>query len=178
MKSRKGRFVLVLCSLCLVSIVTAISAQMPMPEPTEHHGHFKDMEGEWDATMKMMEMEVPGVEKNEVVCGGLWLKTEYESELMGQPFEGLGLTGYDPEKGKYVMMWIDSGSMTWIISEGDLEGTTMTLWSMMPNMSGEMVKTKMVEEMPDKDTRILTFSQKGEDGKDVETMSISYKRRK
>ena len=34
--------------------------------------------------------------------GGFWQLSAFKSEMMGQPFEGRGATGYDPAKKKYV----------------------------------------------------------------------------
>jgi hypothetical protein len=46
-----------------------------------------------------------GVIVNRLVCGGLWLVSEFHNETTG--FDGHGIFGYDVQKKKYVGTWID-----------------------------------------------------------------------
>src|SRR5687768_8662814 len=87
---------------------------MSMPKPGPEHAALKQDVGTWDATVEMwMEPGKPpttskGTEVNTMGPGGFWLLTAFKSEMMGAPFEGHGMTGYDPAKKVYVSTWVDS----------------------------------------------------------------------
>jgi hypothetical protein len=106
--------------------------------------------------------------------------TEFKSEMMGQPFEGRGVEGYDAAKKKYVGTWVDSMSSGLSISEStyDAAKKTMTGWIEGPDMSGKTSKMKAVTEQKDPDTRVFTMYMGGPDGKEAPAMRITYKRRK
>ena len=88
--------------------VAAEGAEMPAPLAALHAGV-----GTWDADFKM---EMPGAPAmtstcSEVVapiCGGKWTWSTFTGEMMGAPFEGHALTGYDSKAERIVSFWIDS----------------------------------------------------------------------
>jgi hypothetical protein len=120
-----------------------------------------------------------GTETNAMI-GGLWLVSDFKSEMMGQTFQGRGTTGWDPNKKKYVSSWIDSMSTGFTMGDATYDAATKTLTGTMegPDMSGNMVKMKETTQWKDADTKIFTMFAPGPDGKDVAMMKISYKRRK
>src|SRR5262245_22821058 len=83
----------------------------PIPKPTKEHELLKEREGTWDCAVKsFMEPGKPpseskGVEVNRML-GGLWLISDFKGDMMGQPFLGHGVTGYDPKKKKYTGVWV------------------------------------------------------------------------
>ncbi len=151
-----------------------------MGKPTEHHAHLKAQEGVWDATVSGMGPESKGTETNTMACGGLWLVSDFKGDVMGMPFSGHGITGYDPAKAKYVGTWVDSMTTSLLVMEGtcDKSGKVMTMMGEGPDMMGKMVKMKMVTEMKDADTRVFTVHMPGPDGKEAPSMTITYRRRK
>lgn len=161
----------------------APAAMPPAPKPGPEHEVLKQDEGVWDATVEMTGMPgVPpskGVETNKMV-GGLWLVTDFKSEMMNQPFQGHGVAGFDPNKKKYVTTWVDTMSTGLAVGEGtyDPATKTMTGWMEGPDETGKMTKMKMVSEWKDADTRVFTMYMKGPDGKEAPSMRITYKRRK
>jgi Protein of unknown function (DUF1579) len=187
-----------LCALTLAGGVTTARAQeqkkepagaaaaAPMPKPGPEHDVLKKDEGVWDATVEAtMAPGTPpavskGVETVKSTGGGLWYVNDFKSEMMGQPFEGHGVTGYDPIKKKYVGTWVDSMSSGLSTSEASYDPATktMTAWMEGPDMSGKVVKMKAVTEWKDADTRVFTLYQPGPDGKEIPGLKITYKRRK
>jgi hypothetical protein len=162
----------------------AAAPEMPMPKPGPEHEVLKNDVGTWDATVEMMGPGAPpsisqGVETNTMV-GGLWLVTDFKSEMMNQPFQGHGVSGYDPTKQKYVGTWVDSMSTGLTLGESTYDPKTKTMTGVMegPDMSGKMMKMKEVTEWRDPDTRVFTMYMTGTDGKDAPAMRITYKRRK
>ena len=43
-----------------------------------------------------------------MILGGRYLEQRYEGTMMGQPFSGIGVTGFDNYKKKFVSTWVDS----------------------------------------------------------------------
>jgi hypothetical protein len=185
MTFRRGFFVT--AAAALLSAVTA-AAQMPeLPKPGPEHAILAKDAGTWDAVIEMAPaggapaMTSKGVEVGTLGCGGLCLVTEFNSELMpGVPFAGRGMTAYDKNKKKYVGSWTDSMSAGLLMSEGtyDPASKSVTAWMEGPDMTGATVKTKSVTTYSDDDHRVMTMYVNGPDGKEMQTMKISYTRRK
>jgi hypothetical protein len=150
------------------------------PKPGPEHDNLKQMEGTWDATIKIMGHESKGTMTYKMGIGGLWMTSSFEGEFGGMKFEGKGLDTYDAAKKKYLSVWADSMSTTPLFMEGDFDKASKTL-----NMSGEgpgpegkPVKYKSVVKIVDADTMEFTMSGPGPDGKDQVAIAISYKRKK
>src|SRR5262245_9569747 len=100
-----------------VVVVPALMAQAPS-EPSPEHKKLKDLEGTWDAVMKMGDMESKGTMVYKMELGGLWLVGDFQGDFGGQKFSGRGLDGYDPIRKKYVSVWVDSMSTSPMFTEG------------------------------------------------------------
>jgi hypothetical protein len=158
--------------------VPATPAQAPQPGP--EHQKLKELEGTWDAVIKMGEGESKGTTVWKMELGGLWLVSEFQGEVGGQKFSGRGFDGYDPIKKKYVAVWIDSMSNSPMVSEGsyDKDGKVLTMTGEGPGPDGNPTKYKMTTEHKDKDTLFWTMYGPGPDGKEAPMFTITYKRRK
>lgn len=165
----------------------ALLAQgMPLPKPTPHHLALKRLEGTWDATVKVYmgpgkpPMVSKAEEVNKLVPGGLWLTSEFKSDMAGTPFEGRGIFGYDPATGKHVGTWADSMVMSLSRPEGtckdDCRETTMLFTG--PGMDGKPTTYKEVSVEKDADHRVMTMYTQGKDGTFDLGMEIEYTRRK
>jgi hypothetical protein len=158
-------------------------AMPPMPKPGPEHQLLKDDVGTWDAMVEMLEgppsPPSKGVEIN-TLLGGLWLVSDFKSDMMGMAFQGHGTSGWDPARKKYVGTWVDS--MAWGIHnlEGTYNPATKTLTSVMegPDATGKMTKMRTTSVWTGKDTRVFTMYATGKDGKEAPTMRIKYTRRK
>jgi hypothetical protein len=82
--------------------------------PGPKHKLLAGMEGSWNAKIKSwMEpgkppMESSGTSENNMILGGRFLQQDFSAEMMGSPFSGLGISGYDNNIKKFVSTWIDS----------------------------------------------------------------------
>ncbi len=176
----------VVVSLVAVLPVAASAQQTPpMPKPGPEHDFLKQDVGTWDATVEFMPPGAPPVvsKGTETVSmlGDFWQLARFEGEMMGQPFQGLGTTGYDPTKKKYVGTWIDSITPGLSMVEASYDPATKTLTGTMegPDMSGNMMKMRETTQWTGADDRVFTmYGPKGSDGKEPVTMRITYKRRK
>jgi hypothetical protein len=184
-----------LAALCLALVAPAAGAQdkpaaappgMPAaPKAGPEHEVLKHDVGTWDATVESFmpgaaqPMVSKGTETNSLV-GGLWLVTDFKSDMMGQPFQGHGVSGWDPNKKKYVGTWVDTMSTGLGLSESTYDAATKTLTGTFegPDPTGQIMKMKAVTVMKDPDTRVFTMSGPGPDGKDMTYMRITYQRKK
>jgi hypothetical protein len=161
--------------------------QPPMPKPGPEHQIFKMDVGTWDATVEMSPgpgappMTSKGVEVNKIGCSGLCLISEFKGEAMpGVAFEGHGIATWDAAKKKYTGSWTDSMSQGIAMGESTYDPSTkqVTGWMEGPDMTGKVMKMRSVVEYKTDGTRVMTGYAQGPDGKEMQTMRITYKRRK
>lgn len=163
----------------------AAAPDVPMAKPGPEHALLARDVGVWDATVEMRmapgdKAQVSkGVEQSHLV-GGLWLITDFKSQVMGQPFEGRGALGFDPAKQKYVGTWVDSMSLSISPSEATYDAATRTLsgWMEGPDMSGKIVRSRETTVWKNDDTRVFTIYSKSPDGVEFPGLQITYTRRK
>src|ERR1700689_3094594 len=84
--------------------------QFHPPTPGPEHAVFSKDVATWDADVLVRMPGAPpqesrGVAVNRLVCGGLWLVSDFKNETTG--FEGHGVFGYDAQQKKYVGTWVD-----------------------------------------------------------------------
>ena len=82
--------------------------------PGEPHKLLASMAGSWNTkTKSWMEPNKPPTEsigscEQKMLLGGRFLQQECTGDMMGQPFTGIGVNGYDNHTRKYVSTWMDS----------------------------------------------------------------------
>jgi hypothetical protein len=184
-----------LAAVCLVTVLQSMvmlvgvaSAQEAMsPAATQEHAVLKNDVGTWDATMKIYSVpgEEPAVseatETNELLPGGIWLLSNFEGEIMGMPFSGHGVTGYDPVEKKYVGTWVDSMSPNMMRMEAEYDPATKTMTGYGEGRdpaSGEMIKNKQISRTIDDDTRTFEMLMPDGEGGYQKMMEVEYTRRK
>ena len=169
----------------MIAILTSLLLVQDMSaKPGKEHELLKKFEGEWDCIAKFV-MEpgkepVPakGKESCKLILGGLFLVTTADSEMFGK-FSGHGVLGYDLQKKKYTGSWVDSLNTGMYLVEGTLEGNVLTerVEGTEPG-TGAPLKMRLIHEFQDADRRVTRFFMTFPDGKEVETGSITYQRRK
>lgn len=161
-----------------LSHLTALGQGAPTPGP--EHEMLKKMEGTWGATIKMEGDETKGTATYKMECGGLWLMSDFQGEFFGQKFQGRGMDGFDPEKKKFVSVWVDSMSSRPMMLEGtyDKEKKTMTMTGEGPGPDGKPVKQKTVTQQVDNDHQTFTMYFVGADGQENKVLTIEYVRKK
>ena len=146
----------------------------------EEHALLKSYVGEWDAKISAMGTVSKGSHTRELAHNDLWLVEDFEGEMMGQPFTGHGIMGYDPAKEKYVGIWIDSMTPSLEPFEGtyDAEKKELTMHQESVNpMTGEPATLKYVTRIHDRDKHSFHMFLPGEEGTDMEMMTIEYTRK-
>src|ERR1700761_4799841 len=110
--------------LALAAVCTSLSstaqnsddmkAMMAYSTPGAIHQMLAKSAGTWNATVSMWMQ--PGTQPasssatcvNEMILGGRYLQSKNSGNFMGQPFEGIGLMGYDNAKKVFVNSWVDN----------------------------------------------------------------------
>jgi hypothetical protein len=155
--------------------------------PGEPHKFLSQSVGTWETASKAwMDPSQPpeeskGTTKFTMILGGRFLQQEATGQMMGQPFKGIGIVGYDNFRKKYTMIWIDDAGTALYTAEGtaDPTGKTITFLGKMDDpLTGEKDKTvKYVSKMIDQDKQVFEmYAMEG--GKEMKTMEMTYTRKK
>ncbi len=110
----------------MVAVQQKIEATKPRIEP------LKAMAGKWEMNQKSY-YGGPGAPPTEqkatetaTMLGDFWLLGEVEAEMMGQPFHGRSIAGYDMVKDTYVLYWVDTMVPYGMFFEGAYDEATKT----------------------------------------------------
>ena len=117
--------------------------------------------------------------KATMIMDGRYLFDKVKGTFGGMPFEGMGTTGYDNGRKKFVATWIDSMGTGIMIGEGDYDADKKS-WSYTAKstepMSGQSILTRSVERIVDDNTWVMEMYGPGPDGKEFQMMEITYHR--
>jgi hypothetical protein len=165
----------------------AMDAMMKAATPGDAHKKLNAMVGTFDAKVKMwMDPSAPPAEStgkavNEWVLGGRFVQQKFDGNFMGQPFSGIGYTGYDNIRHTYVGTWMDSMSTSMMTSSGDPDASgknwRFSAMSMDP-LSGESVTLDERMTVLDNDHQVFEMYGPGPDGSMYKMMEITYTRKK
>jgi hypothetical protein len=152
--------------------------------PGVEHKALVEMAGNWTSAGKMYmdptkpPTESKGTEECKAILGGRFLECTYKGQMMGKPFEGIGVSGYDNMKKKYVMTWKDNMGTMILYTEGtgDAKSRTYTGEETMPN--GQKRPFRWVIKIDSKDKHSMEMYAPGMDGKEAKQMEIVYTRAK
>jgi len=159
-----------------------MDAMMKLATPGPQHARFKESVGKWKAVVKSWngpgEPTVSeGVSDNQVILGGRYFEQRFQSTMMGQPFEGYGLNGFDNATKRYWFVWVDNMSTGLMSGWGDMDeaGKTLTCTSTAPGPDGKPMDVKSVTQFVDDHTQVFTmYGMMG--GQEVKMMEITYTR--
>ncbi len=166
---------MILCGLG--GMASAQEPQRPGPE----HAHLKAMEGTWDTVMEMGGQKSKGTANYKSVCGGMWLASDFESELAGVPYQGHGMDGYDQLKKKFIGYWFDSMTSAPMMFEGnfDADHKLLTMTGTSPGPDGKPQNFRTTTEMNGADQMTFKmFLASTSNGKEELAFTIEYTRRK
>lgn len=161
------------------------AAWMKAATPGQHQKYLEAMVGQWQMSGKSwMEpstepMTWTGTATKEMFMGGRFLREEIISELMGQPFEGLGIMGYNNVTGKYWYAWLDNMStgLFTSVGTGDEKGKVFTLVGDYDDpMTGKKQKSKTVITILDENKHTYASYMIGPKGEETVSMEITYVR--
>ena len=101
--------------------------------PGEPHKLLAKLEGSWTTKSRGWEggkqaMESTGTCEQKLVLDGHYLQQIYTGDMMGAPFTGINLLGYNNHTKKYESVWLDSMSTAiyFFAGAGSADGRTIT----------------------------------------------------
>ena len=156
-----------------------------MAMPGEPHKLFATLAGSWTTTSKeWMEPGKPPTESTgtaeiKMLLDGRFLYQEYNSQMMGQPFSGIGIDAYDNMTKKYVTAWLDSMGTGIFIMEGtaSADGKTITLKGSHPEPGGGKMTHRAVWKIVDNNNQTFDMYGAHHGGKETKMMEIVYTRK-
>ena len=164
-----------------------MKAWMAVATPGEAHKKLEPTVGSFTLTTKFwMDPGKPaeewaGTSETKWVLGGRFVEQHVETTMTGQPFSGVGYTGYDNYKKKYVGTWMDSMGTMIMNSTGaaDASGKKFTFSSTIDDaFLKKVVKVKSVITIKDNDHHTFEMWSPGPDGKVYKNLEIQYTRKK
>jgi hypothetical protein len=164
-----------------------MEAWAKVASPGTEHKALASSVGSWDVAVKSWmkpgdpPMESKGTAENRMIMGGRFLEQRFTGTMMDMPFEGLGHTGYDNYKKKYVTTWMDNlgtGVMTGL-GTADSAGKVITFTGEMDDpVQGKTNPYKNTLTVVDDDHQLFEMWSPGPDGKMAKMMEIHYTRKK
>ncbi|HRC23196.1 MAG: DUF1579 domain-containing protein [Nitrospira sp.] len=156
-----------------------------LAQPGEPHKAFAGLAGTWTTTTKeWMEpgkppTEASGTAEMKMLLGGRFLYQEFNSQMMGQPFSGIGIDAYDNVRKKYVTAWMDTMGTGIFIMEGtaSADGKTITLKGSHPEPGGGQMHHRAVWKLVDSNTQTFEMYGNHGHGKEAKMMEITYTRK-
>lgn len=156
--------------------------------PGAGHRALDHYVGSWDIAVKMWwegpdkpPAETTGTAEVKWILGGRYLQENLTCQMMGQTLQGIGTTGYDNLKKKYVTSFIDNMSTALITSEGtvDASGKVLTSYGKMDDaVTGERDKAvKYVSRIISKDKHVFEIYDLAGTPKEFKAMEMTYTRK-
>ena len=203
MKARRPLSVLVLIAAIAASNIVLAqekkSAAPPMDEkammelwqkmatPGDGHKKLDPLVGSW-TTKNTMWMEpgkppevTEGTSEQKWVLGGRYLEQRYEGTMMGQPFTGLGYTGFDNFTKKYESTWMDTTGTAVLVTRGtfDTSGKVLTMTGQMNDfVTKKSMTMRYKTTLVSPEEVLFELFGLGPDGKEARMMEIRYTRKK
>lgn len=154
--------------------------------PGEHHQRLESMAGKfkyvnkWRMDPKQEWVSTEGDYEGEMIFGGKFLACSIRGDMMGQPFEGMGVLGYDNALKKHISGWIDNMGTGMMRSEGDCDSTGRIITfegEMVDPMTNQPTKYKYVYNIESDDRFTMRWwSPDPATGELFESMVIEYTR--
>lgn len=153
--------------------------------PGEQHRLLAGLAGSWTTkTREWMEPDKPPVETNgsaemKMLLDGRFLQQEMTGQMMGQPFSGIEIIGYDNLLKRYVTTWMSIMGTGIFMMEGTAgaDGKTITLKGQHPEPNGGYMKHRAIWKLVDDNTQTFDMYGAHHGGKEWKMMEITYTRK-
>lgn len=165
-----------------IDSATEMKAWMDYAAVGEAHKAMEASNGTWkgEVTSWMRNgappMQSKATMSNRMVFDGRYQISDFKSEFMGMPFNGMAITGYDNYKKKYVSTWIDNMGTGIMKMEGDWDAATKTMHmegTMINPANGKECKMREVFKTIDDKTQVMEmYGPDSQTGKEYKTMEI------
>lgn len=188
------RMTLTLCAILLLTTVTDLYAQsademkkwQDFMTPGAMHKWLAKYNGTWDVEMTSF-MDPANPQKSNgtgvytSLMNGLYQAGDFKSDMMGMPFQGHSITGYDNAKKLFVSTWVDNFGSGIIYMTGTYDEASKTLHmkgTQTDPMTGKDAFIRQEMKVVNEDSYNLLMYGPGPDGKEMLFMSGVFKRKK
>ena len=184
---------LILFFIALFSVVTfypsSISAQdesmqkwMEYMTPGDMHKLMASHTGAWK--VKTTFWMAPGGEptnsdataNGEMILGGRYLMTKFSGNMMGMPFEGMSMEGYDNATKMFNSTWIDNMGTGVMFMTGKYDESAKQIvytGKAVDPMSGGYVDVRQIVKFNADGSTLMEMYGPGPDGKEYKTMEVA-----
>ena len=153
--------------------------------PGEPHKLFATLAGSWTTkTREWMEPGKPPTESTgsaemKMLLDGRFLYQEFNSQMMGQPFSGIGIDAYDNLRKRYVTAWMDTMGTGIFLMEGtaSADGKTITLKGQHGEPGGGQMTHRAIWKLVDANTQTFDMYGTHGHGKEMKMLEITYSRK-
>ncbi len=159
-----------------------MDAYMKAGTPGAPHQALAASAGNYDLKMRSWQaagappMEETGTATRAMTLDGRVLVEDVSSSMMGSPFTGHGMMGYDNVTGKYWSTWNDSMSTGLMVSEGTCDAQKSCTFTGHWNdpVKKTPVKARMTTRWTSPTVQVFEMYAPGKDGKEFKMMEITY----
>jgi hypothetical protein len=171
---------------------------MQLTQPSSEHQQLAKLAGRYDVQCKcwmpsemakqgqtqtqqpQQPMESTGQATLTPILGDRFIREDFTGQMMGQPFTGMGIEGFDRIRQQWTMTWVDSMSTGTLIAKGmtaDDGKTVIFVGEFSCPMTGAVVPTRMIRRIGDDGSIDLTMYAT-RNGKEDKTMELHYTKAK
>ena len=179
-------FLLLRSSLISAQTDAEMKAWQTYMTPGQVHKMLESQNGEWTEEMTMwMEPGKPPTKAtatsvNEMLLGGRYQQSKITGTMMGQPFEGLSIVGYDNARKVFTSTWIDNmgtGTMTLEGVWNSAKKTIVSKGKAVDPSTGKIIAVRQVIKIIDDDHQEMQMYDT-KNGKERKTMELKMSRKK
>jgi hypothetical protein len=150
--------------------------------PGEMHALMGKQDGDWHESLTFwMDPKAPPTKaesecSNSMILGGRYQESTHSGEMLGMPFEGKGIMGYDNIKKVFQSTWVDNMGTGIMFLEGpfDPKSNSITLTGKMVDpMSGNTSAVREVLTFVTEKKQKLEMYATSKEGKEFKSMEIN-----
>ena len=162
-----------------------MEAYMKAGTPGAPHKALAATVGTYDVNAKSWQaagappMEEKSTATRSMTLDGRVLVEEFKGSMMGMPFTGHGMRGYDNVTGKYWGTWMDSMSTGVMVTEGTCDAKNACTFTGTWNdaIKKGPVTSRMTSRWTSPTTEVFEMYGPGKDGKEFKMMELTYTRK-
>jgi hypothetical protein len=155
-------------------------------KPGEPHRKMAAMAGTYTVKVRSWHepggpaMEESGTATRSMALDGRVMVEQFEGTMMGAPFKGHGMSGYDNVTGKYWSTWNDSMSTGLMVSTGTCDAQNACTFEGTYNdaVKKAPVKMRMTTRWTNPDTEVFEMRGPDKQGREMKMMELTYTRKR
>ena len=162
-----------------------LEKMMKYAAPGQEHHKFVESAGSYSVACKMFEgpgsapRKMEGNSESKAILGGRFLQESFKGDMMGMPFEGQLLLGFNNLEQQYFAIWVDTWGTGFSLAQGKAaaDGTVELRGEMRDALTPEGRPFRHVVKHKDKDHYTVELWDTMPDGKEWKTMEMEYSRK-